>query len=86
MSVGKMPFADPSEVFEELRASNPDVFVPGVQNDFHEVFTLLLDAISESYKTTTPEDSRHIKKLLFGKMVTKIDYGEVTISNSGQNE
>jgi hypothetical protein len=46
MSVGKMPFADPTEVFEELRAGNSDVFAPGVQNDFHEVFTLLIDSIS----------------------------------------
>lgn len=76
MAVGKMPFSDPTELFEELRNCYPDVFAPGVQNDFHEVFTLLLDAIGESYKNTAPEDARFIKKLLLGKMMTKIDYQE----------
>ncbi len=77
MSVGKLPFADPSEVFEELRVGNPEVFAPGVQNDFHEVFTLLLEAVGEGYKNTSPEDARYIRKLLLGKMTTRIDYGEV---------
>ena len=74
MSVGKMPFADPSDVFEELRARYPQVFVPGVQNDFHEVFTLLLDSVSEGFKNTSADDARFIRKLLTGRMDTKIDY------------
>ena len=59
-----------------MRNCYPDVFAPGVQNDFHEVFTLILDAVSEGYKSTSPEDARFIKKLLLGKMSTEIDYQE----------
>jgi len=50
MAVGKFLFADPTDLFEYLKVSNPDIFVAGVQNDFHEIFTLLIDKISESYK------------------------------------
>ena len=53
--MGKLLFADPSELFEYLKDTNPDLFVPGVQNDFHEIFTLLIDKISEGYKEICPE-------------------------------
>lgn len=46
MAVGKFCFADPTDLFEYLKTSNPDIFVAGVQNDFHEIFTLLIDKIS----------------------------------------
>ena len=67
-----------------MRHCHPDVFAPGVQNDFHEVFTLLLDSIGECYKHTSPEDERFIKKLLLGKMLTKIDYHEGKISKNAE--
>lgn len=35
MAIGNLSFADPTEIFEHLRENNSDVFVPGVQNDFH---------------------------------------------------
>jgi hypothetical protein len=50
MAVGRLTFADPSDLFDYLKSTSADIFVPGVQNDFHEIFTLLIDKISESYK------------------------------------
>lgn len=35
MSVGKFAFADPTDLFEYLKSNSSDIFVPGVQNDFH---------------------------------------------------
>jgi hypothetical protein len=35
MAVGKLLFADPSNLFDYLKSSSPDIFIPGVQNDFH---------------------------------------------------
>ena len=75
--MGKLLFADPSDLFEHLKDTNPDLFVPGVQNDFHEIFTLLIDKISEGYKEISPDEARFINKLLFGRMITKIDFQEV---------
>ena len=74
LTIGKIPFADPTDIFEDLRKSDPQVFAPGIQNDFHEVYTLLLEKISDGYKNTSIDESRFINKLLFGKMITKIDF------------
>ena len=76
MAVGKLTFADPSDLFDYLKSSSSDIFIPGVQNDFHEIFTLLIDKMSESYKETS-EEAKFISKILFGKMMTRIDFLEV---------
>lgn len=76
MAMGRLAFADPSDLFEHLRAANPQIFISGVQNDFHEIFTLLIDRLSQGYKEAAPEDARFIKKLLFGRMATRIDFAE----------
>lgn len=77
MAIGKLTFADPSDLFDYLKSNSSDIFIPGVQNDFHEIFTLLIDKMSESYKETSPEEAKFISKILFGKMMTKIDFLEV---------
>lgn len=76
MAVGKLTFADPSDLFDYLKSNSSDIFIPGVQNDFHEIFTLLIDKMSESYKETS-EEAKFISKILFGKMMTRIDFLEV---------
>jgi hypothetical protein len=35
MQLGKLTYADPTELFEELKKKHPEVFIEGVQNDFH---------------------------------------------------
>lgn len=35
MQLGKLSFVDTSDLFEELKKKNPDVFIEGTQNDFH---------------------------------------------------
>lgn len=35
MQLGKLAYVDPTQLFEELKKNHPDVFVEGVQNDFH---------------------------------------------------
>lgn len=46
MSVGRLVFADPTDLFDYLKSTSSDIFIPGVQNDFHEIFTLLIDKMS----------------------------------------
>lgn len=77
MSVGKLAFADPTDLFEHLKSNSSNIFVAGVQNDFHQIFTLLIDKLSDSYKEVSPDQAKFISKLLFGKMNTKIDFIEV---------
>jgi hypothetical protein len=77
MAVGKLAFADPSDLFDYLKTNSAEVFIPGVQNDFHEIFTLLIDRMSDGFKEVSPEEAKLISKLLFGKMLTKIDFLEV---------
>jgi hypothetical protein len=50
MSIGKFVFADPTDLFDYLKGSFPEVFVPGVQNDFHEIMTLLIEKLGDSFK------------------------------------
>jgi len=45
MYKGTLAYVDPSELFNVLKKMYPDVFVSGSQNDFHEVFTLILDQL-----------------------------------------
>jgi hypothetical protein len=35
MQIGKLIYADPTDLFFQLKISHPDVFIDGVQNDFH---------------------------------------------------
>lgn len=35
MQLGKLSYVDPTGLFEQLKKSHPNVFVEGVQNDFH---------------------------------------------------
>lgn len=41
----------------------------------------MIDKISESFKEISIEESRFISKLLFGKLITKIDFIEGKVSN-----
>ena len=45
IQVGKLAYADPTSLFSSLKKTHPNVFIEGVQNDFHEIFTLLLDEL-----------------------------------------
>jgi hypothetical protein len=43
MQKGSLIYVDPTDFFAVLKKLHPDVFITGVQNDFHEVFTIILD-------------------------------------------
>lgn len=45
MCKGTLVYVDPTDLFQVLKKLYPDVFVAGTQNDFHEVFTIILDEL-----------------------------------------
>lgn len=45
MYKGSLVYVDPSSLFAVLEKKHPNLFVSGVQNDFHEVFTVMLDEL-----------------------------------------
>lgn len=45
MCKGTLVYVDPTDLFAVLKNLYPDVFVSGTQNDFHEVFTIILDQL-----------------------------------------
>lgn len=65
MLKGSLCYVDPTDLFAILKKSRPDVFVPGSQNDFHEVFTLVLDELEKGMPTE--EEKRFIRKIFYGK-------------------
>jgi len=45
MLKGSLVYVDPTNLFLVLKKLHPDVFVDGLQNDFHEVYTLILEEL-----------------------------------------
>lgn len=70
MHKGSLVYADPSELFAVLKKLYPDVFVVGAQNDFHEVFTIVLEQLEKSL--TTEDDKKFFRKLFYGRMKVQI--------------
>ena len=68
MSKGSLIYVDPTNVFNILKKLYPSVFISGDQNDFHEVFTIILDELEKGLEAE--EDKRFLRKLFYGK--TKI--------------
>ena len=65
MLKGSLCYVDPTELFTVLKQSRPDVFVPGTQNDFHEVFTLVLEELEKGMPVE--EDKKFVRKIFYGK-------------------
>lgn len=42
MQKGSLIYVDPSNLFTVMKKLYPQVFIEGVQNDFHEVYTIVL--------------------------------------------
>lgn len=45
MQLGKLSYVDTSDLFDKLKKKYPNVFIEGVQNDFHEICTIILDEL-----------------------------------------
>ena len=79
MSKGSLFYVDPTRLFQVLKKMHPSLFVSGDQNDFHEVFTIILDELEKSF--TSEDDKRFLKKIFYGR--TKIEV--IDSKNNGIN-
>lgn len=70
MHKGSLIYVDPTNLFDVLKKLHPDVFIPGSQNDFHEVFTIILDELEKSL--INEDDKRFFKKMFYGKMKVQL--------------
>ena len=84
MYKGTLAYVDPSELFNVLKKMYPDVFVSGSQNDFHEVFTLILDQLQKSL--INEDDKKKKKKLFCGRMKVQLSDEKGKISNMAAND
>lgn len=81
MCKGTLIYADPTDLFAVLKNLYPDLFVPGTQNDFHEVFTIVLDQLEKSL--SSEDDKKFFRKLFYGKMKVQLldEKGKVSSIN-----
>lgn len=70
MYKGSLIYVDPTNLFAVLKKLHPEVFVSGNQNDFHEVFTIILDELEKSL--TNEDDKRFFKKIFYGRMKVQL--------------
>lgn len=65
MFKGSLCYVDPTNIYLELKQAYPTIFVDGFQNDFHEVFTVVLEHIEKTLPSE--EDKKFFRKVFYGK-------------------
>lgn len=84
MHKGSLLYVDPTDLFAVLKKLYPDVFVSGAQNDFHEVFTIILEQLEKSL--TTEDDKKFFKKLFYGRMKVQLTDEKGKTTSTSANE
>lgn len=81
---GSLIYVDPTNLFQVLKGLHPALFVAGNQNDFHEVFTVVLDELEKGF--SSEEDKRFLRKLFYGKTRIEIVDSEKNGINVAAND